>query len=138
MKKAIYFLLLLAFPLSAQDIGGAYYVVPSDSSYSGMNPSSDSNDGSYLNPFATPQAAFNVAEPLDTVYFRGGTWMPTTPNRASTTYYIDPYGEFGTASGNDGGGGDSTICFFNYPNESVIFDMGDLVCCIHIKSPNQC
>lgn len=71
----------------------------------------DSNPGSYEQPWATWQKAFNTAQAGDTVYFRGGVYYTTD------RVMYDPSEGYGY-SGSVG----SPICFFNYPGEVPILD----------------
>jgi hypothetical protein len=106
--KRVLFIILLFIPLfaSAQDIGGDYYVAPTGHSYPGMGTPSDSNDGSYANPWATIDHAFSTIDAGDTVYFRGGTYHPSANNEIDNS---------GTAA--------NPICVFGYPgDDSVYFD----------------
>ncbi len=105
MKK----ILIIAFLLTgyfvyAQDIGGDYYVAVYGD---------DNNPGTYDEPWATMQRAFDVAQPGDTVYFRGGVYYSEAPSdiRPQDTR---PIGYSGTPG--------NPICYFNYPGENPIFD----------------
>jgi hypothetical protein len=69
---------------------------------------SDDSAGTITAPWATLQHAFETADAGDTVYFRGGTYSET-----STISY--------DAADNDGTYGNE-ICFYNYPNETPVFD----------------
>ena len=56
---------------------------------------SDTNPGNNIEyPWATWQRAFDSARPGDTVYFRGGTWYPTTELYGSVVTY-NPRGGHG-------------------------------------------
>lgn len=100
MKKALLFVsLTFSLSLSAK----TYYVAPAGGS--------DMNPGTIDRPWATWQKAFDIAHAGDTVYFRGGTWFPTTP-----TYYHPDHGH------GHNGTRDNPICFFNYPGEVPILD----------------
>jgi hypothetical protein len=86
-----------------------YYVAPSGN---------DNNSGTIDMPWGTWQKAFNTAQAGDTVYFRGGTWYPTT--HADGGYpitKIDPNSGFGHNGTNS-----KPVCFFNYPGEIPILD----------------
>jgi hypothetical protein len=92
-----------------------YYVAPSGGS--------DMNPGTNISaPFATWQRGFDVAEPGDTVYFRGGVWYTTE----STYPRINPHGY--VKHGNSGTP-ENPICFFNYPGEKPVLD-----CSAHVPS----
>lgn len=81
-----------------------YYVAPAGGS--------DMYPGTITQPWATWQKAFNTAtDPGDTVYFRGGTWMPTDANSIVSLLVDDLNGTH-----------DSLICFIAYPGETPIFD----------------
>lgn len=88
-----------------------YYVAPTGGS--------DSYAGTLAQPWATPQKAFNTATAGDTVYFRGGTWYPTTYAQTGNVYVIDPHAV--SPIGHDGTA-ENPICYFNYPNEVPIID----------------
>jgi hypothetical protein len=78
----------------------------------------DTSSGSFDNPWATWQKAFNTAEPGDIVYFRGGVWYPTKSEyggNAITT--IDPDNRFGHS-----GTPENPICYYNYPGEIPVLD----------------
>jgi len=129
--RNIIILLFVPFLISAQDVGGDYYVAHPDSTYSGMNAASDLNDGSYANPWATWEHAFYEAGAGDTVYFRRGRWQPTDyanpyPGHPAALVYTEPNVRSGaTGIGNDGTK-NAYVCFFNYPGETPILD-GSLV-----------
>jgi hypothetical protein len=100
MKKAILlFSLVLCQMLNAK----IYYVTPSGGS--------DIYAGNISYPWATWQKAVNSALPGDTVYFREGTWYPTS------TVFINPSDRKGR-----NGTSDNPICFFNFPGETPILD----------------
>ena len=105
MKKVLIIsFLITGYFVHAQDIGGDYYVAVYGD---------DDNPGTYEAPWATFQKAFDEARPGDTVYFRGGVYLSTTPAeiRPQDTPRI---GYSGTA--------DNPICYFNYPGETPILD----------------
>lgn len=106
MKKLIYILLFIPFLLNA----ATYHVAPS-----GGN---DSNDGAIGTPWATWQKAFNTADAGDTVYFRGGSWYPTT-TRDGTSEIVSLRPR--DAIGNDGTI-ENPIIFMAYPDEVPILD----------------
>jgi len=85
-------------------IEGAYYVSTSGS---------DSNPGTYEEPFLTWQKGFDEATAGDTVYIRGGIYYPGNERFGVS---ID------SKSGNDG----SPICIFAYPGETPILDCSNL------------
>lgn len=103
-------LIILLLTISLATIGQSVYYVqdPSDN----VN-ASDLNAGTDIEyPWATWQKAFNTATAGDTVYFRGGTYQPTSKVAAYPITGIDPtsgYGHNGTY--------DSPICFFAYPDD---------------------
>lgn len=82
---------------------GDYYVSPTGD---------DQNPGTYDQPWATWQKAFNTAEPGDIVYFRGGVYYLQEGQTA------DIIGRSGTA--------ENYIHFFNYPGEIPVLD-GSLI-----------
>ncbi|WP_430934274.1 T9SS type A sorting domain-containing protein [Saccharicrinis sp. 156] len=104
--KNLFLTLLVSLPilLSAQDIGGDYYVAVYGD---------DNNPGTYELPFGTWQKAFDSAQAGDTVYFRGGTYYVGSGEKV--TY--DPR----TGHGNSGTR-NNWICFMNYPGETPILD----------------
>ena len=106
MKKLIIlFLLLIPFSLSAQDIGGQYYVATDGD---------DAAAGTYAAPFLTLQKAITMAEPGDSVIIRGGVYYTTE------VIWIDPL-KTGGDYGNSGTQG-NPISYIGYPGESPIFD----------------
>jgi hypothetical protein len=111
-KYLIILLLLIPMSIFAQDIGGDYYLVPPDSTYDGMNASSDANDGSYANPWATLQHAIDEMVAGDTLYIRGGVYFTNSPTR------MNPENSHG-ASGESATNG---IYYYGYPGEDAIFD----------------
>ncbi len=111
--KLVSVLSILAFYgsiLTAQDIGGDYYV-----SVNG----NDLNDGSYARPWATWQKAFATANAGDIVYIMGGTYY--------TTRTVEMFPRTGV--GHKGLPG-KPICFFGYPGQTVILD-----CRLHCDQP---
>jgi hypothetical protein len=87
-----------------------YYVAPTGS---------DAAAGTLVAPWATFQKAIETAEAGDTVYFRGGTFSPTTYHGGSDIFQWTPektphVGHTGTAG--------ARIVFINYPNEVPIID----------------
>jgi len=121
MKKILIILFsLLSFALTAQDIGGDYYV---------STTGNDSNPGTYSQPWATWQKAFNTADAGDTVYFRGGVWYPSTtmaPPNQSTITLIDPLEGFG-----NNGTYNNPITFINYPGEVPVMD------CVNVTATGE-
>jgi hypothetical protein len=112
MKKILVIILLfLPLILKAQSI---YYV--QDVAYNAN--ASDANAGTDIDlPWATWQKAFDTADAGDTVYFRGGTWTPTSKADGWAITSINPTGGHG-----NNGTHDAPICFFNYPGEVPILD----------------
>jgi hypothetical protein len=108
MKKIfVIILVFISSILSAQPY--VYYVAASggDDAHAGTN---------IAEPWATWQKAFNTANAGDTVYFRGGTWLPTV------YVELNPSGGHGNS-----GTHDAPICFFNYPGEVPILDGTNLI-----------
>jgi hypothetical protein len=107
MKK---FVIAILLSLSCLAYGQSVYYVQ-DVAYNAN--ASDSNAGTNINyPWATWQKAFDTAEAGDTVYFRGGTWYPTTKHHggdydAVTIISPPTYGNNGTH--------DNPIVFMAYP-----------------------
>jgi len=102
-------LIVFSILLAAQDIGGDYYVAPPDHP---DTPGNDmTGDGTYENPWATWQKAFNVAQSGDTVYIRGGIYY------SEEAQVIDPLNGKG-----HNGTHDAPVCFFNYPGEIPVLD----------------
>jgi hypothetical protein len=79
----------------------AYYVSPDGN---------DGNPGTIIEPWATWQKAFTGRVAGDTVYFRGGTWSPTSESVTCSSVYIN--GLTGTH--------DHPICFFAYPPDFAV------------------
>lgn len=109
MKKLLLILLLFVpFYISAQDIGGDYYVAVDGN---------DAGPGTYEKPWGTWEKAFATAKAGQTVYFRGGVWYPQDHSRGSTIVEIhtgDRIGHSGTR--------EAPIQFFNYPGETPVLD----------------
>jgi hypothetical protein len=84
------------------NIGGQRYVSPDGN---------DTNPGTFEKPWATWQRAFDMADPGDTVYIRGGVYYVTKAVRYNPR---DRSGVSGTEA--------SPIHYFNYPNEHPILD----------------
>jgi len=80
-----------------------YYVAPD-----GDNAAAGSID----HPWATWQKAFNIAEPGDTIYFRGGVYYATVPPSIDAYYGDQNSGEI-----------DNWIYYLNYPGETPILDL---------------
>ncbi|WP_430809858.1 MULTISPECIES: right-handed parallel beta-helix repeat-containing protein [unclassified Carboxylicivirga] len=102
-------LLLLCWKSNAQDIGGDYYVAVNGN---------DANPGTYEQPFATWQRAVDVALPGDTVYIRGGVYLPKRHAHGTGAFMIirprNGIGKSGTKA--------NPICYFAYPGETPILD----------------
>ena len=115
MRKALIIVFFLTgYYLNAQDIGGDYYIAVYGD---------DNNPGTYEAPWATLQKAFNVAQPGDTVYIRGGVYFSTKPSGIRPEAN-PPVGRSGTA--------ENPICYFNYPGEDPIFD-----CIMHCEMAEE-
>ena len=95
---------LLSISISAQDIGGDYYV---------STTGSDLAAGTYAAPFASLQQAISVAEAGDSVIIRGGTYYPDEGINYDPLAYI-PIGHTGTQA--------NPIVYMNYPGEHPILD----------------
>jgi hypothetical protein len=92
------------------DIGGNYYVAVDGD---------DNDPGTFLQPFATWQKAFDTAGRNDTVYFRGGVYQPTVPASGNNiTYLISTDTVTTTEMWADSG----YIYFLAYPGETPILD----------------
>ena len=118
MKKILVLLLLfISVSLFAQPY--VYYVATTGSdSYDGLSATYVSGTNG---PWATWQKAFNTANAGDTVYFRGGIYMPTTRTYGWNITTINPgagYGHNGTH--------DNPIVYMAYPGEVPILD-GSLI-----------
>ncbi len=109
MKKLLLTLLMFVpLLITAQDIGGDYYVAVDGN---------DSGPGTYDRPWGTWQKAFSTAQAGETVYFRGGVWYPQEHAFGNAIVIVDPelgYGNTGTR--------EAPIKFFNYPGEVPILD----------------
>ena len=115
LKKLVFLIILSVGSLVyAQNQGGRYYVATSGN---------DSNPGTFTQPWATWQKAFNEAKPGDTVYFRGGVYYSTSPNVINPHAWPKGIGHSGTA--------ENPICYFGYPGEWPVLD-----CVLHCNSPN--
>jgi hypothetical protein len=103
--------------------GGTYFVAHPDSTYSGMNASSDSNDGSFANPWATWAKALNSGSVSagDTIYVRGGTYLQDTTGYTSDEYNFGLTPGVGMKISIDGTINDTTK-FWAYPGETPILD----------------
>jgi hypothetical protein len=116
MKKILIITLLL---LSIAANATTYYVAPPSATPAG----SDANAGTITAPWSTFQKAAEIANAGDTVYFRGGIWYPVIGDGESNSLvYIYPDGSVG-----HNGTYADPICFFNYPNETPIFDCRNMV-----------
>lgn len=105
--KFIWLFFLAISPLASWG-QSVYYVAPDGD---------DSGSGSFNDPWATWEEAFNNSkvEPGDTVYFRGGVY-----------YYTDTDGGYGYRCSRDGSNG-NYIHYFNYPGEEPILDCKNIV-----------
>lgn len=90
-------------------VGAKIYETPYEADYYVATDGSDSNPGTYEQPWATWDKAFSTAVAGDTVYIRGGVYY----KEAEGSYYVDN-------SGTDG----NPIVFANYPGETPILDCG--------------
>lgn len=120
--KSIYMkgiLFSILFSLSFLASARVFYV--QDPAYNSN--ASDNNPGTDINrPWATWQRAFDTAMAGDTVYFRGGTWYPTTDIYGNVTMH-DPqshHGYHGTYA--------NPICFLAYPPDVAEGNMPVLDC----------
>ncbi len=108
-------LVLLAFFLllgaKAQHKEADYYVAVNGD---------DNNPGTYDEPWETWQKAFSTAQPGDTVYFRGGTWYPTSVVPATNSVVLHSPSQQPIRGHN--GTAEKRICFFNYPGEKPVLD----------------
>ena len=106
MRKLFFLsIFFITVGISAQDIGGDYYVDPNGS---------DSNPGTYTKPWATWQHAFDMAQPGDTVYFRGGVYYNLERLEINPEKYGGGVGHSGTK--------DNPIVYMGYPGEWPILD----------------
>ena len=101
LAKAMWWMLAR---MAGWDGNTSYYVAPSGGS--------DSYPGTLAQPWATWQKAFTGRTAGETVYFRGGTWSPTTEAQTCIGVYVN--GLTGTH--------DHPICFKAYPPD---FDAGN-------------
>ncbi len=115
--KVVLISLILSFSFLAS--ARIYYV--QDPAYN--ENASDQNRGDDINfPWATWQKGFNTAMPGDTVYFRGGTWLPRTDDYGNVAKY-NPRG------GNGHHGTQSNpIYFLAYPPDLAAGNMPVLDC----------
>ncbi len=116
MKSSLILIVLFLCTLAEARV---YYV--QDKAYN--ENASDINAGTDINhPWATWQRAFNTARAGDTVYFRGGTWYPST----------DIYGNVTMHYPSNGNGYNGTyakpVCFFAYPPDVEEGNMPVLDC----------
>lgn len=79
----------------------------------------DNNPGTYDQPWATWQKAFETAKAGDIVYFRGGVYKPKVAAYGNNITMISPKGS--QRIGNDGTY-KNPICYFNYPGETPVLD----------------
>ena len=98
MKK----LLVILFCLLSLTVNATTYYVATNGN--------NDNPGTFAQPWATWQKGFDTAIAGDTVYFRGGTWYPSTKASATGVTIIDP-----TAGHGANGTHDNPVCFFAYP-----------------------
>nr|WP_321409492.1 T9SS type A sorting domain-containing protein [uncultured Carboxylicivirga sp.] len=106
MKRiALVLLLIIPYLVNAQVSGGKYYVATNGS---------DSNPGTIDQPFATWQKGFKMAQPGDTVFFRGGVYHSIEVNNINPEAYGGPLGSSGTA--------ENPIVYMSYPGEWAILD----------------
>jgi len=128
-QRSMRFILLLAALASCSLAYATVYYVQ-DTAYN--ENASDTNPGTDINqPWATWQKAFNSAMPGDTVYFRGGTWYPSTDDYGNVTIYhpSSGYGTPGTKS--------EPVCFFAYPPDVAAGNMPVLDCRFTHPSTNN-
>jgi len=92
------------------DVQGDYFVATDGD---------DGGTGAINDPWATWQYAFEQADAGDTVWFRGGTYQPTTYADGNNIHYIAPYEA--PSFGNDGTASEP-ISYFAYPGETPILD----------------
>ena len=81
----------------------------------------DMGPGTYDDPWATWQRAFEMAIPGDTIYFRGGVYMPEYAWYDGKYYNCIIQPESDRPRGNNGVPG-NPICYFAYPGEIPIMD----------------
>ena len=109
-KLFIVLLCAIATSLSAQKV---YYVQP----LSENSKASDSNKGTDINyPWRTWQKAVSVAQPGDTVYFRGGVY-PVAETNGNGVVWDPTYSHLGLGYS---GTRDNYIHYFNYPVNVMI------------------
>jgi parallel beta-helix repeat protein len=99
MKKLLFLFFLFINSLVS---GKTRYVAPTGGS--------DSNSGKIDAPWATIQHGIDQAVAGDTIYLRGGIWLPTIV----IDWDVPRHGNDGTAADH--------ICLFNYPGEIPIID----------------
>jgi hypothetical protein len=105
MKKLIIIPLLFFTLLTS----GQYYVAPWGS---------NSNPGTFAEPWATLQQGIEEAVAGDTVWIRGGTYYPTTKATGGTGVFVI----YPTTGHGASGTWDAPICYFAYPGERPVFD----------------
>ena len=91
-------LVLLSFSIPAKST--TYYV---------STTGNDANIGTIASPWLTFQKALTMAEPGDIVYFRGGTYVVALPSGINF-------------AGSNSGTAGSPISYYNYGNETPVFD----------------
>ena len=110
------FLFLISAIANAQSNDGYIYVAPAMEEYltGDSNTGDDSNDGSIDKPYATWQKAIDMAQPGDTVFFRGGRYHSLEPSVIDPDAYGGPRGCSGTK--------ENPIVYMSYPGEWAILD----------------
>lgn len=92
-------------------------ILPAEADYYVAPWGNDSDAGTFTEPWLTPQKAFETANAGDIVYFRGGTYSPTTYESGADVYLYDPDGGRG-----NNGTAENRIYYMNYPGETPIID----------------
>ena len=82
----------------------------------------DNNTGTIDKPFATWQKGIDIAEPGDTVYYRGGTYTPASATFQAAVVLMDPTGLYGDGKHGNIGTKENPICLFNFPGEKPVLD----------------
>jgi hypothetical protein len=111
LTKKILLVILLSLPLISS-FSSVYYVAVTGS---------DSNDGSWQNPFATIQRAQDAVIAGDTVYIRGGSYV-MTESVIAKYYNIWAYVTYLNKSGAAG----LRIKYWAYPGEHPKFDYSNI------------
>lgn len=88
----------------------------------------DNNPGTFEEPWASWQKAFIMAEPGDTVYFRGGVYKPANEVYGFSLRITPPTPNPSYPGGTTGHNGEpgNPICYFNYPGETPIMDCSSI------------